>query len=636
MSARIASVLLRSLVLFALAGASSARAQSPHALPMPTPATAAERSQGRPVPPGDAVIRGRVVRAGSSEGVGDTDVVLYARTAVGDEGVRVSRTDASGAFAFENISKEPSTAYLIGARYDGIPFGALRISFEPGEREREVTVEVTGRTPDSRAVSVRELRLRVESIGSQLAVRETYRLENRGSETIYAKPSERASAVPALRVRLPDAAAHFTHDVSVLADGLERDGADVTFWGPVFPGDHELSLDYQVPAAGSAETEIRKRVPTAVKRVVLLHPEDGPAVAASGFEPGDPVRVGEQTYRSLEGGPLDRFALLSLHVALPPAQRDPSALSISHARVFFEIDAAALRIREEIHLRVEGDQPLVATLDAPLLRIPLPQGATGLRFGNDALRMGLQAAAEGGLVFQGPIPSGASVVHLGYDLPAQSSTASWERRFGFEIPVLMLLIQDTGLIVETDRLHRRRSVRTPDLSYMVAEGFHIAADETLSLTLRPLSARLGLRPRAAGIVTWGVALLAVGLVLVPAWLGNRVEAPDVERASPALQRQREALYASIRDLDHDYEVGKVEESDYRVLRDSLRARAVATLRAEREAPRPEAETEPRADTQATNGFCTACGAPRRQADRFCSQCGQRLDTDRGGHSGGYG
>jgi hypothetical protein len=166
---------------------------------MPTPATAAERSQGRPVPPGDAVIRGRVVRAGSSEGVGDTDVVLYARTAVGDEGVRVSRTDASGAFAFENISKEPSTAYLIGARYDGIPFGALRISFEPGEREREVTVEVTGRTPDSRAVSVRELRLRVESIGSQLAVRETYRLENRGSETIYAKPSERASAVPAGR-----------------------------------------------------------------------------------------------------------------------------------------------------------------------------------------------------------------------------------------------------------------------------------------------------------------------------------------------------------------------------------------------------------------------------------------------------
>jgi hypothetical protein len=453
-----------------------------------------------------------------------------------------------------------------------------------------VTVEVTGRTPDSRAVSVRELRLRVESIGSQLAVRETYRLENRGSETIYAKPSERASAVPALRVRLPDAAAHFTHDVSVLADGLERDGADVTFWGPVFPGDHELSLDYQVPAAGSAETEIRKRVPTAVKRVVLLHPEDGPAVAASGFEPGDPVRVGEQTYRSLEGGPLDRFALLSLHVALPPAQRDPSALSISHARVFFEIDAAALRIREEIHLRVEGDQPLVATLDAPLLRIPLPQGATGLRFG----------------------------------------------KFGFEIPVLMLLIQDTGLIVETDRLHRRRSVRTPDLSYMVAEGFHIAADETLSLTLRPLSARLGLRPRAAGIVTWGVALLAVGLVLVPAWLGNRVEAPEVERASPALQRQREALYASIRDLDHDYEVGKVEASDYRVLRDSLRARAVATLRAEREAPRPEAETEPRADTQATNGFCTACGAPRRQADRFCSQCGQRLDTDRGGHSGGYG
>ncbi|UCE84998.1 MAG: zinc ribbon domain-containing protein, partial [Deltaproteobacteria bacterium] len=326
-----------------------------------------------------------------------------------------------------------------------------------------------------------------------------------------------------------------------------------------------------------------------------------------------------------------RGARLSLQVELPPALDDPNALSISQARVFFEHDAAMLRVREEIHLRVEGDAPLVGTNEAPLVQFPIPRGATGLRFGPDTLRMGLEARAGGGLLFLGPIKPGASTVNLGYDLPVPDGTALWERSFGLEIPVLMLLIADTGLVVESDRLHRRRSVRTPDLSYMVAEGFRIGAEETVSLGLRPLEARPGVRLSTAGVLVWSVGLLTAGLVLTPLRRREGGSADEAVGAEAALQREREALYASIRDLDHDHEVGKVTESDYLALRAPLRARAVALLRAEREAPQVAAARS--VEDEAVAGACPDCGAQRGAADRFCSQCGLRLDANPAVESG---
>jgi len=77
---------------------------------------------------------------------------------------------------------------------------------------------------------------------------------------------------------------------------------------------------------------------------------------------------------------------------------------------------------------------------------------------------------------------------------------------------------------------------------------------------------------------------------------------------------REALYASIRDLEDDFETGKLSAEDHAALRDELRARAVALAQREREQARvaPAAAPAP---------VCARCGSGLRTGDRFCAQCG---------------
>jgi hypothetical protein len=101
-----------------------------------------------------------------------------------------------------------------------------------------------------------------------------------------------------------------------------------------------------------------------------------------------------------------------------------------------------------------------------------------------------------------------------------------------------------------------------------------------------------------------------------------------ESALPELRSERQALYASIRDLDHDFETGKISEDDYRTMREELRSRAVALLREERS--RGEVDASTPAPVAASGGAaaaasaCPACGAPPEAGWSFCAKCGARL------------
>jgi hypothetical protein len=82
--------------------------------------------------------------------------------------------------------------------------------------------------------------------------------------------------------------------------------------------------------------------------------------------------------------------------------------------------------------------------------------------------------------------------------------------------------------------------------------------------------------------------------------------------------EREAVMRSIRDLDEDFETGKLEAEDHSRLRDELRARAVTLLRAEREGAAPAAART------AASERCPGCNGAVRAGDRFCPACGARL------------
>jgi hypothetical protein len=210
------------------------------------------------------------------------------------------------------------------------------------------------------------------------------------------------------------------------------------------------------------------------------------------------------------------------------------------------------------------------------------------------------------------------------------------------VSLLSIMIADTGITVETSRLHQRRPIRTPDRSYLHLEGFEIPATEPVELRMRPLEARKSLPKPAATGVAFAVAALALGFLIAPL-RQTRSETSVPPSAASRAADERTSVLAAIHGLDEDFEVGKLSEADYREMRQELRAEAVVLLRAERAAlaatSRPDPATDSAADpatdsaadpaadraTDRITRSCPSCDTKTGADARFCSQCGARLD-----------
>jgi hypothetical protein len=102
---------------------------------------------------------------------------------------------------------------------------------------------------------------------------------------------------------------------------------------------------------------------------------------------------------------------------------------------------------------------------------------------------------------------------------------------------------------------------------------------------------------------------------------------DTER----LLLQKEMLYGAIRDLDFDFQTGKVDQKDYAELRQQLEREAVQILR-QIDATDPEIEQQVLALRRhsvstvcgPSREFCFGCGSPLENGENFCPCCGQAL------------
>jgi hypothetical protein len=94
---------------------------------------------------------------------------------------------------------------------------------------------------------------------------------------------------------------------------------------------------------------------------------------------------------------------------------------------------------------------------------------------------------------------------------------------------------------------------------------------------------------------------------------------------------------SIKELEFDYAMGKVSDSDFADMGLRLRTRAAGLLRQldagaaystqiEQELARRLAMAGVAAGAPPAGRFCTQCGASTAAAARFCGQCGHKLET----------
>lgn len=605
-------------VVTALAGlsiwpAASVRAQAP------APIHGASGPDAPDVPPGPAAIRGRILHTSRPGAVAGLPVVLYALPSSGVPGLRGVETDLRGEFAFEDISGDPDTAYLVGVRFEEIPFGQ-RVTFAPGELERSVELSVSDPTLDAAGLEVGEVRLRVEPSCRDLRIGQAVELRNTGEQVIYVAEASRATRPPLLEMVLPEAASGFEVPTGSFSQGLERVGSRVRFWGPLYPGTQRLEFAYGLPATGTGTgsgTRASHGFPAGAENVLVLSHPGGSAPRGDTLRTAEPTEIEGRAYRVQSAGSLPPGGTLELTFDPPGPSGSSDAVALAQIRMWLELDGAALAVDERYELEVTGTSPLEAA-GAPLLCIPLPDAAEELRFTPSTLSMGLTRDPSGALAVRGPLPPGESAVSLRYLLPALPTDGGrvvLERSFDRAVPLLTIFAADTGLVADSDRLHRRRPFRTDDRTYLHLEAFEIEAGEAITLSLTPIAARGSSSRLASGLIVAVLALAALVFLGVPLRARAPREVPsDVVSAAA---HEREAVYGAIRDLDDDFETGKLTEDDYRSSRRELRARAVALLREERAAESPSPEPEP-------PPACPECSAATTAAARFCAQCGVPL------------
>ena len=383
------------------------------------------------VPAGDASIRGRVLHATTGAPIAGAEVTLYALPAAAPPGLRKVQSDEAGRFGFESIDSDPQTTYLIGARHQGVPYPGARVQFSAGESERNVDVRVSDVTNETADARLTELRVRIDWHGGRLLVTETLVLENSGERAVVVPSEARAGGTPLARIELPADAGTLSGPLGVVPDGLVREGRQLSWWGPLLSGRHELEYAYEI--AATSETATLDRVlPSGGVRLIVLAPQGGPELTAPALEPGDTLSLLGRGYTPWQG---DVAGAVALSLRLPEARVAPGAVKLAEVRIIGELDEAAWSGREEHVLSVSGSSPVVGDAGAPLWVVPLPPEARDVRFGVRESSATLVPSGDGGLALHGPLAPGETTVDISYRLSA-SDPFVLARQFSGHLPLL--------------------------------------------------------------------------------------------------------------------------------------------------------------------------------------------------------
>jgi hypothetical protein len=140
-----------------------------------------------------------------------------------------------------------------------------------------------------------------------------------------------------------------------------------------------------------------------------------------------------------------------------------------------------------------------------------------------------------------------------------------------------------------------------------------------------------------GAILVGIALLVLAGTFVARPLFKRQTGGNGRRAISAgprarLTTRRDAIYALIRELDADFQTGKINAQDHQSQRQFYVAEAVSLMKQldalasdnGRSALEAEIEARVLALREPVARFCTRCGQRADFGDSFCGHCGAAL------------
>lgn len=148
------------------------------------------------------------------------------------------------------------------------------------------------------------------------------------------------------------------------------------------------------------------------------------------------------------------------------------------------------------------------------------------------------------------------------------------------------------------------------------------------------------------MILLGAVLVAAAVVLYvvqPVFSGERAPLASLDEEFTEAEARRHLSLVALRDVEYDYATGKVDENDYRQLRDELGREALDALREVRRSRGQAEDPPPRRDTVADDlereiaayraalragTLCDHCGSANVQEALFCATCGKRLESER--------
>ena len=163
-------------------------------------------------------------------------------------------------------------------------------------------------------------------------------------------------------------------------------------------------------------------------------------------------------------------------------------------------------------------------------------------------------------------------------------------------------------------------------------------------------------PTKGFILELVISVLIAGAIITfiayPLFSSSRAQDGNESYALETLMSQRDGAYDALHDLDFDFQMGKLSESDYHSLRAKAKSRAAVVLqqldtiqvqdnqleqeiaqrRARKLAAAPAFDDDDleqeiakrRGKSIAANMTCKKCGTPHKSGDQFCAKCGNKL------------
>jgi len=131
-----------------------------------------------------------------------------------------------------------------------------------------------------------------------------------------------------------------------------------------------------------------------------------------------------------------------------------------------------------------------------------------------------------------------------------------------------------------------------------------------------------------------VAFAVAAFIALPIYTAQsrkgQLSANNINHRAIELQERKQSIYEAIKDIEFDYEMGKLSEEDFHELRQQYKNEAVEVLKQLDQTQTKKVKSKKIYSRKKSGAardaarFCWVCGIEIMPEDKFCGNCGNNL------------